>query len=312
MRRREFCRTAASTVAALGVAASTTASASSGTEFAGTVSTRGQFEINTEWWNVGEGFQDEKLLGCHTTYDYDASSIPGVRMESDPDCATARLAPASSEPDELVVMAHGFGNTAEYAREVFGETAGSLAGNGYGSPLVGFTWDADLGGDLSWWDTEDIADRNGPKLAAFLHDYLGATSATSIRLVGHSLGARVVLSTLSALKEAGQTGRIRSATLLGGAVPADAVTKDGDFYGAVSAVPDRFTNYYKTDDETLGGKYEIAEILDWECPDALGRTGVQGTPPDNYAEVDVTDQVTEHSSYYRPGNCVDDVVANWG
>lgn len=316
MNRRDFCKAAVSATAGLvGAASATATSAHSRSRFAGTVSTRGQFTIETQLWNVSDGFQDEVLGDCYNRYAYSVEGIPGVSVEADPECSTAELVGTSDQPEDLVVMIHGYNNSRSVAREVFEKLAESLGKNGYGQPVVGYQWDADrdseFGDQLSWWDTEDIADRNGSRLAAFVDDYLSATDDTGVRLVAHSLGARVLLSALDELRGGGRTDGIRSATVLGAAVPANIATEGGRYYEAAREVPDQFTNYYKDDDEVLTGQYNIAELLDWAVPFALGQKGAKGHPPENYTEFDVTETVADHEAYYRPGGCVDRVVENW-
>jgi len=315
MHRRDFCKAAVGATAGLVGAATTTASAHRRSRFAGTVSTRGQFTIETQWWNVSDGFQDEVLGDCYDRYAYSVDGIPGVSVEADPECRPAILAGADDQPEELVVMIHGFNNSRSVAREVFEKLAESLEKNGYEQPVVGYQWDADrdseFGEQLSWWDTEDIADRNGSRLASFVDEYLSATDDTTVRLAAHSLGTRVLLSALSELRAGGRTDGIRSATVLGAAVPGDIVADGGRYYRAARDVPDQFTNYYDEDDDVLTGQYNLAELLDWACPFALGQKGTKGEPPENYEEFDVTDAVSGHEQYYRPAGCVDQVVENW-
>ena len=55
-----------------------------------------------------------------------------------------------------------------------------------------------------WADAKQLANENGPKLAHFIFDYKNTckyqhNKDVNVRLVAHSLGARVVLSTLESL-----------------------------------------------------------------------------------------------------------------
>ena len=78
----------------------------------------------------------------------------------------------------------------------------SLENNTYTNiSLVGFSWPS----DTAWIGAKFIAKENGPKLADFI---LGLKKMckedgkdVKIRLVGHSLGARVILSSLDSLNK---------------------------------------------------------------------------------------------------------------
>ena len=64
---------------------------------------------------------------------------------------------------------------------------------------VVYTWDSDKGGgvDDGWYEAQEIARRNGPKLANFVVDWL-YNDGRPIRMVSHSLGAQVVCSAMDA------------------------------------------------------------------------------------------------------------------
>jgi hypothetical protein len=66
---------------------------------------------------------------------------------------------------------------------------------GYTQPVIGFTWDA----DLFWNNAVNVAGENGRKLAQFILIYKMACEHANIRIIRHSLGARVVLNSLASL-----------------------------------------------------------------------------------------------------------------
>lgn len=79
----------------------------------------------------------------------------------------------------------------------------SLAYNNYhnnNNSVIGFSWDADPNKN-NWTIAKSIAKDNGPKLAQFIFDYMEkcSDSNSKVRLVAHSLGSRVVLSSLDNL-----------------------------------------------------------------------------------------------------------------
>jgi pimeloyl-ACP methyl ester carboxylesterase len=269
---------------ATSVAGSTVASATDGDRGAPSggapyVTTRGHFAVENRW------FADDEvvLTDGHSRYDYDTvGAVPG---------------PDGPSPDELVVFAHGWKTEAEEVPAAFRTVREGLAAAGYGGPVVGYTYDADQG-YTDWWQSTEIAERNGRKLAAYLADL---APDTEVHLVGHSLGGRVLAATLSAL--AGADRSVASASLLGAAVDADAVARDGEYGPAIGAAADRVDNFYKTDDHVLGLAYEPAEVAS-----AVGEAGADGTPPANYADHDVG-YVDDHFSYYESrGGCLPAVV----
>jgi hypothetical protein len=180
------------------------------------VSTRGHFNNNT-----GE------LLANHSTTDYNATNIPGLEVGQ---C-----------PRELVVFVHGAwvdGNDTafESAAEILNRTKMSLEKNNFTYPLAGFSWDSNTTiiqtKTNGWVAIKLIAKENGPKLAQFILDFMNkcADQGSKVRLIAHSLGARVVLSALESLNNNQQWNSknftITSVHLLGAAVDDDEVSKD--------------------------------------------------------------------------------------
>lgn len=112
-----------------------------------------------------------------------------------------------------------------------------------------------------------------------------------------------MLGALEELDHQGATGVVDWAGLLGGAADDDAVAEDGRYGASIAAAAGRFRNFWKDDDDVLQWAYSSAE---WDS--AVGEEGVEGTPVDNYQDVDVT-YVPDHRSYYVPGDgCIPDVV----
>ena len=78
-----------------------------------------------------------------------------------------------------------------------------------------------------WTTAKEIANENGPKLAQFILDYKDSckqqqNSDVNISLIGHSLGSRVILSSLASLNDNAKWNEmnfnITSVHLLGAAV----------------------------------------------------------------------------------------------
>ncbi|WP_132058388.1 lipase family alpha/beta hydrolase [Halorussus amylolyticus] len=244
--------------------------------------TRGHFDIH--WWD------GDQLTDGHTEEDYDTvGDIPGYD---------------GSAPDEVVISVHGWLVEESDAPDHFATVKQSLRDNGYDSPVIGFSYDSDTSLD-DWWPATDIAERNGKKLANFVTDYREETGAR-VRLVGHSMGGRVVSATLKALYELGKTDYVESATLLGAATDNDAVAVDGEYGESVAAVAKSVDNFWKSDDDVLDWAYSTAEF-----DSAVGEEGCEGTPPVNYTDHNV-DYVPDHFSYHEPGDgCMADVVSEF-
>lgn len=96
-----------------------------------------------------------------------------------------------------------------------------------GEFVVGFTWDSDKGGgvDSGWNEAVGIARQNGPKLAQWIADHNDRGGAP-VRIIGHSLGARVTAEALSNLRARGRFNAVESVTLLGGAIDDQEVETD--------------------------------------------------------------------------------------
>ena len=229
------------------------------------VTTRGHFEEN---WYGGVDLTDG-----HTEYDYDlAGDFSGV-----------------FGGDELLVFCHGWLNDDQGGLDTCYTGVTNLELLGYSSPGIGYLWDSDTGA-LDWGDGTEIAERNGPKLANFLADLDSSYPETDVRLVAHSLGARVVLRALEVLN--GSEVGVESVSLLGGAADNDAVSTEGRYGADIESVATRCDNFWKSDDGVLNNLYTTAE---WDS--AVGEEGCEGPAPANYTDVNV-DYVPDHYSYY--------------
>ena len=106
-------------------------------------------------------------------------------------------------PDEIAIFVHGWGADEDEAKERFDRVKLSLEKNNYTHPLVGFSWDA----DQAWLSAKFVAKDNGPQLSKFIVGTMDKCikqqpeKDVKIRLIAHSLGARVVLSSLDSLNK---------------------------------------------------------------------------------------------------------------
>lgn len=285
--RRQFLRGAG--VAATGLLATAGAGNAAASTDEGTaatfpqVSTRGHFDVT--WY--GSVYRKDG----YTQWEYDTvGSIPGVD---------------SAAPEELLVHVHGWRNEANEAVEGFEEAREAYRANGYDHPVVGFNWDSDSS-VFGWWDSTEIAEENGKKLAKFVYDYRERNPDTRLRLVCHSLGARVLLRSVEVLNDSNVTDFVDSITLLGGAADNDAVSTGGAYGPDIANAVGQADNFWKDEDDVLNWAYTTAE---WDS--AVGEEGCEGTQPANYQDHNV-DYVPDHFSYDQPGEgCIADVVAQW-
>jgi hypothetical protein len=232
-------------------------------------------------------------------------------------------------PPEIAIIVHGWSLDNEKAAERFDRTLMSLQANNYKIPLIGFSWDSNtisLPNDLGWFgwlNAKSISKDNGPKLAQFILDYMenckNENKESKVRLISHSLGARIILSSLESLHKNAiwnnNNYQITSVHLLGAAVDNEEVSKnikdilfDGTNIGSVKTsaygesieqeVTD-FYNLYSPNDNYLEPKafmqiYPSYEFGDW----ALGQSGYQILPypisfslPRNYVQIDVENEI---------------------
>ena len=180
--------------------------------------------------------------------------------------------------------------------------------NGYWGEVAGVHWDSET---LTWSGGKSKADDMGENLA-HLVEHLQDNGTHTVRLIGHSLGARVIGTCLNTLSDNGRS--VTSCALLGGAIANDSVVEDcgwwctGEFYHAIGDAGGNFRNYHSYDDEVLANLYTLAE---WD--NAVGRTGADGATQWNYNDHDVTWKIgSEHCAFYkRDTGCMDDVVAHY-
>ena len=125
--------------------------------------------------------------------------------------------------------------------------------------------------------------------AAILADLIARTQTDKFVLVGHSLGARVMVQTAELLETKGSRGRIESVHLLGAAVPSK-----GDWRVLHESVAGGVWNYYSTNDRVLEILYKYAQL----GSPAAGSRGFK-TSYGNIHNVNVSRNVTSHSGYFE-------------
>lgn len=215
--------------------------------------------------------------------------------------------------ETVAIYVHGWEESEDNVKERLNRVKLSLEKNGFIHPLIGFSWASNTG----WPGAKFIATENGPKLANLISYVKNQCPSTNIRLLAHSLGARVVLSSIDSLHE-NQTWNnnnftIKSVDLLGAAVDDEEVstnpqdilidltnlgTPKSDYGQAIEAVVTNFTNSFSIKDNMLEPNFEKPIYPFYETDLALGQSGYQKIPndiarsiPNNYIENDVKDEL---------------------
>jgi len=181
------------------------------------VSTRGHFNLD-----------NGKLVDERNLTDYDAFDIPGLQL-------------GTSCPNEAAIYVHGvwrgkgsFLANLENETEVFNRARLSLSANNYSIPVMSFSWDSNTTNTpngIGWSIAKTIAENNGPRLAHFMLDYKITCPDTDIRVIAHSLGAKVILNALLELtnnptwnSSSSSNFKIESVHLMGAAVDNERVS----------------------------------------------------------------------------------------
>jgi pimeloyl-ACP methyl ester carboxylesterase len=228
-------------------------------------------------------------------------------------------------PNEIAIFVHGWGADEKEARERLDRVKMSLENQSYTIPLIGLSWHS----DTEWLAAQFIAKWNGPLLADFITKLMADCKGNQpededlkIRLIGHSLGARVILSTLDSLhKNATWNERnfnITSVHLMGAAVDNEEISMDPsdisddktnwgspktDYGEAIQDEVLNFSNLYSPKDnvlEPLDAPY-FGIYPSFEGDQALGQNGSQKifltniTTPKNYEDVNVQGEIAAFS-----------------
>lgn len=206
------------------------------------------------------------------------------------------LAPGTAGPRDLLIVVHGFNNSAEKAVYKFGIAQESLARAGFDGAVAGYSWDADTQKDplaiTGYHEGLRNAAANGPMLARFIVDYAGISPRTRLHLLGYSMGARLVLEALDALaadpRRPPGAVLVSSVHLVGAAVGNEDVELGGRYGRAIQTQCGRCYNYFSPEDNKLGYYFPLKE-----GDRALGITDIEHAQrrPANYTGVDATRQL---------------------
>ena len=206
----------------------------------------------------------------------------------------SEVAPSCTPDREIVIYVHGWNANEQSAIDQFNTVKASLDSLGYRQPIIGFSWDSNTINTgwnwFNWWDAWDLTDdwevgkeiaqKNGLKLAKFILDLKRFCSDADIHLVGHSLGASVILNAIDRLHNDPRLSlwnandrnyKVDSVHLLGAAVNPSAISLTQGFGNAIRNEVDEFHNKYSIQDDVLEEDYRTTERHI-----ALGEEGVRG------------------------------------
>ena len=161
---------------------------------------------------------------------------------------------------ELTIMIHGLrnDNAGAIAKVVLAKN--KLKKLSYSYPVIGFSYDSNTTGahlikhaKRSLSAGQVIAKKNGRNLGEYIEDFKSNSPNTKIRLIGHSLGTQVILSTLEYLsKKKKNIGVVESVYFFGASITDDVPSSKK--YGKIlqDTVNKKIVNHYAPSDEVLG------------------------------------------------------------
>ena len=180
---------------------------------------------------------------------------------------------------ELVIMSHGLRNNKVDAIHKFMIAKKRLKQLGYVYPVIGFSYDSNPKGAhlkksalKALYVGQKIAKENGSNLSKFIIDFKGKNPDTKIRLIGHSLGTEVILSTIKKLAYSSKNQDIvESVYFFGSSIPSEllGIKKYGKLVQKI--VRNKIKNYYSPVDEVLKQSHNDGLIKN-----PLGYLGIRG------------------------------------
>ena len=200
---------------------------------------------------------------------------------------------------EITIIIHGLRNNAPGALTKFVIAKKRLVHLGYKNPVVGYSYDSNTTGAqyisyaLHALHTGlIIAGKNGRNLAKFVTDFKQKSPETKIRLMGHSLGAHVILSMIKNLaRNAKNKGIVEAVYFFGGSIPSDALNPKNGFH-AQRIIATKIKNYYSPEDEVL----RLADNWNW-VNTPIGYKGAWGKTISKYSQIMVKPKNHRFASY---------------
>lgn len=202
---------------------------------------------------------------------------------------------------ELTIMIHGLRNNNAGAVNKTRIAQIRLRQLGYSYPVVGYSYDSNTTGahlikyaKRALHAGQLIAKKNGRNLAAFLIDFKKQSPNTKIRLLGHSLGSQVILSTIENLAQSKKFKILESVYLFGASITDDVPSSPKYKKLLKNVVSGRIVNFYSPTDE----------VLDWAdkhdmVKSPLGLRGSKGKTLSQYHDKKVQPKNHRFASYAK-------------
>jgi len=204
------------------------------------------------------------------------------------------------DSQEITIMIHGLrnDNAGAVAKVVLAQK--QLRKLGYVHPVIGYSYDSNTTGahlikhaKRALAVGQKIAVKNGINLGKFIEDFKETSPKTRIRLMGHSLGSQVILSTLEYLaKKKKNVGIVEGAYFFGASITEDVPSSKK--YGQIlqSVINSKIVNHYAPKDEVL-----LWANKEKYVNGPLGLNGATGKPVRKYSQKLVRPKNHRFASY---------------
>ena len=206
------------------------------------------------------------------------------------------------QKSEIAIMIHGLRNNKSGALAKYVIAEKRLKSLNYPHDVVGYSYDSNTAG-VQYRSTALsalkvgvlIAKKNGKNLSKFITYAKSENASIKIRLMGHSLGAQVILSTIQSLaKNSKNKGIIESVHLFGASIPANSMKPliHGNEFQKI--VNKKIINHYSPYDDVLKAAHDEKWV---ESP--IGYRGALGTTCSKYNQKQVRPQNHRFASYAK-------------
>ena len=241
--------------------------------------------------------QNKRIPRISTRGFYDLDT--GKTKKSKPcDLYPKKFLDGLGKESEITIMIHGLRNNKSGALAKFKIAKNRLAQLGYTHQVIGFSYDSNTKG--AQYPSQIlkatrigvvIAKKNGANLACFLIMLKKKFPSLTIRLIGHSLGSQVILSTLGYLKN---RKLVEAVYIFGASIPADSLSPTKSGVAIQKTVNKKFVNYYSRYDDVLkyAFEYDLVQL-------SIGLSGSVGRTVPVYAQKHVRPDNHRFASYAK-------------
>ena len=225
-------------------------------------------------------------------------TIKNISYEAYPKTSFEKI----SQKSEVVIMIHGLRNNKSGALAKYVIAEKCLKTLNYKYDVVGYSYDSNTAG-VQYKSTAIsalkvgviIAKKNGKNLSKFIKDLKSKNPLIKIRLMGHSLGAQVILSAVELLaKNSENYGIIESVHLFGGSIPANSLSPNIHGNKFQKIVNKKIINYYSPYDDVLKAAHDEKWV---DSP--IGYRGALGVTCNKYHQKQVRPQNHRFASYAK-------------